>query len=64
MTGKNYFMSQVEQKDVMYPDSHLEFNDATAKPVSAVAEIMTQLSFKAVLKQWVEKAKDSMQAEM
>ena len=45
-TGKTYVMSQVEQQDVLHPESHLEFNDSTAQPVSAVAEIMTQLSLK------------------
>ena len=64
MKGKNYVMSRVEQKDVLHPDVHFEFNDSTAQPVSAVAAIMTELSLKACLKQWGEKAKNSMQAEM
>ena len=63
MTGKTYVMSQVEQKYVLYPDAHLEFNYATAQPVSAVAEVMTQLSLKECLKQWGEKAKNAMQDE-
>ena len=49
---------------MLLPNAHLEFNDATEQPVSAVAAIMTQLSIKAYLKQWGEKAKNSMQAEM
>ena len=49
---------------MLHPDSHLEFNDATAQPFSAVAEIIAQLSLKAGLKQWGEKAKNAMQAEM
>ena len=57
-------MSQVEQKDVLNPDSHLEFNDTTAQLVSAVAAIMTQLYPKAGLKQWGEKANNAMKAEM
>ena len=52
MTGKTYVMSQVEQQDVLHQDAYLEFNDATAQPVSALAAIMTQLSLKAGLKQW------------
>ena len=57
-------MPQVDQKEVLPPDAHLEFNDATEQPVSAVAEIMTQLSLKAGLKQWGEKENNSMQDEM
>ena len=53
MTGTTYVMSQVDQQDVLHPDSHLDFNDATVQPVSAVAVIMTQLSIKAGLKQWI-----------
>ena len=49
---------------MLHPDSHLEFNDATAQPFSAVAEIIAQLSLKSGLKQWGEKAKNAMQAEM
>ena len=49
---------------MLHPDSHLEFNDATAQPFSAVAAIMTQLSLKAGLKQWGEKVKNTMQDEM
>ena len=64
MTGKNYVMSQVDHKDVLHPDAHFYFNDATAQPVSAVEEIMTQLSLKAGLKQWGEKANNVIQAEM
>ena len=64
MTGKTYVMSQLYQKYVLHPDAHLEFNDATVQPVSALAAIMTQLSLKAGLKQWGEKAKNAMQAEM
>ena len=64
MTGKTYVMSQVEQQDVLHPDAHLEFNDATSQPVSALAAIMTQLSLKAVLKKWGEKANNAMQSEM
>ena len=37
MTGKTYVMSQVYQQDVLDPDAYLEFNDAKAQPVSAVA---------------------------
>ena len=48
MTGKTYVMSQVEQQYVLHPDAHLEFNDATEQPVSAVVEIMTQLLSKQV----------------
>ena len=44
-------MPQVDQKDVLPPDAHLEFNDATEQPVSAVAAIMTQLYLKAGLNQ-------------
>ena len=57
-------MSQVEQQDVLHLDAHLEFNDATAQPVSAVAAITTQLSLKVGLTQWGEKSKNAMQAEM
>ena len=53
MTGKTYVVSKVEQQDVLNTDAHLEFNDATAQPVSSVAEIMTQLYLKAGLKQLV-----------
>ena len=51
MTGKTYVMLQVEQQDVLHPDSNLEFNDATEQPASAVAAIMTQLYLKAGLNQ-------------
>ena len=64
MTGTTYVMSQVDQQDVLHPDSHLEFNDSTAQPVSAVAAIMTQLYFKVGLKQWGDKAKNAIQNEM
>ena len=63
MTGKTYVMSQMEQKDVIHTYAYLEFNDAKAQPVSAVAAIMTQLYLNAGLKKWVEKANNSMQAE-
>ena len=52
MTGKTYVISQMEQQDVLHPDAHLEFNDAIAQPVSAMAAIITQLSLKAGLNQW------------
>ena len=64
MKGKTYFMSQVKHQDVLHPYAHLEFNDAIAQSVSAVAAIMTQISPKAGLEQWEEKAKNAMQAEM
>ena len=49
---------------MLHPDANLEFNDTTSQPVSEVTAIMTQLSLKAGLKQWGDKAKNAMQDEI
>jgi hypothetical protein len=58
MTGSKYWyaVNQLESQGVLYPDAHMFVQDDfyQAEP-DVVAAIMTQLSLKAVLKEWGKK---------
>jgi hypothetical protein len=67
-SGKKYGVaaSQLDFPDILHPDSHLIFSQLTEEiaPEAAVAIIMTQLSLRAGLREWGDKAKNSARGEM
>jgi hypothetical protein len=51
--------------DILHPDTHLIFSQLTEEIApEAVAIIMTQLSLRAGLREWGDKAKDAARGEM
>jgi hypothetical protein len=60
-----YAVMQLESQGALHPDAHMFFNQNThqAEP-DVVAMIMTQLSLKAGLRQWGDKAKAAAHSEM
>jgi hypothetical protein len=67
MTGSkySYAVTQLESQEVLYPDAHMFVQDNfyQAEP-DVVAAIMTQLSLKAGLKEWVKKGFKAVHYEM
>jgi hypothetical protein len=61
----SYTVTQLESLGVINPDAHMFVQEDfyQAKP-NAVASIMTQLSLKAGLKEWGDKAFTAAQSEM
>jgi hypothetical protein len=69
MTGSTkygYAVTQLEMQQTLHPDAHMFFNRGElyqAEP-DVVAAIMTQLSMKAGLKRWGNKATEAVRSEM
>jgi hypothetical protein len=67
MTGSkySYAVTQLESQGVLNPDAHMFVQDDLyqAEP-DVVAAIMTQLSLKAGLKEWVKKGFNAAHSEM
>jgi len=67
MTGSKYAfaVTQLESHGVMHPDAHMfTQQDMYQAEPDVVAQIMTQLSLKAGLKNWGTKAKEAVKSEM
>ena len=61
MSGSKYktAMSQMENQGMLNPDVQMFFNESVEKQPTIVSTIMTQISLKAVIKQWGKKARES-----
>jgi hypothetical protein len=60
-----YAVTQLESKGALHPDAHMFFNQSIhQEEPDIVAAIMTQLSLKAGLKQWGDKATEAVRSEM
>ena len=61
MSGSKYktAMSQMENQGILNPDVKMFFNESVEKQPTIVSTIMTQISLKAVIKQWGKKARES-----
>ena len=67
LTGSKYALAvtQLEQHGALHPDSHMAFvQEAIADTPDVVAAIMTQLSLKAGMKTWGNKAEKAVHSEM
>ena len=68
MSGSSKYahaVTQLESQEALHPDAHMFFNQSMCQEEpDVVAAIMTQLSLKAGLKQWGDKATEAVRSEM
>ena len=57
-------MAQMKNQGTLNPDSHIFFNQALEEQSIVVLTIMKHISLKAGLKEWVNKARESVKLEM
>jgi hypothetical protein len=61
----SYAITQLQNEEVLYPDAHMFLqNDFNQAEPNVVAVAMTQLSLKAGLKEWGDKAYETVESEM
>ena len=66
MTGTKYSfaVARLEENEFLHPDAHMFFKPDMQNEPDVVAVIMTQLSLKAGLKAWGDKATEAVHSEM